>query len=226
MREVEIMIDQVQPEIGDADVVSILDKAEQWSTTLTTIVNEIHIDNTPHIRMSAPPCYLSIRHFSGIVLLSQHNMHGSASALLRLQFESYVRSAWLYYSATNTELTHILKEDMVFPRINKMLHALQKIDDNEFTTIKEVNKDIWNIMNDLTHGGIKQIIMHSSEGIVEQNISPSFICGLITNAALQSLLAALLMISMAHDVTAGNSLWQAFKYIFPSLSANLTTLHP
>ena len=61
----------------------------------------------------------SMEHYRGISLLVSEGAFGSAAALLRSQFECYVRSIWMYYCATEDELAKFGKDQTLTSRQGK-----------------------------------------------------------------------------------------------------------
>ena len=192
----------------------IIDKSRQWADTLYTLINDKLISDSPCIRLSAPLCYLSVRHFSAVVLLCEHDLYGPAFALLRAQFESYIRSAWLYHSATEIQLHNIVTGKKNFPDINTMLKSLKNTNEGEFANLDKAKDIIWKTMNDFTHGGLNQIFMHSRDRAIEQNITQAHTYGLLKNSSTLGLMAGVLMMTMANNITIGENLMKSFKRIF------------
>lgn len=196
-----------------ADASGILDKSRQWVGALSTFIDGMTIHDSPSISLSAPLCYLSIRHFSAIVMLCEHNLYGSALSLLRAQHETYIRSVWLYHCATESELQAILGNKH-FPHINEMLNALSN--NRDFYNLKPDNDDaiMWKLMNDFTHGGVSQIGMHSHEGTIGENVTPEHIFCLLEKSSPLGLMAGVFMMSISNDVIICNKLIESYKSIF------------
>ena len=81
---------------------------------------------------------LSLEHHKSIVLTTTAKFYGSAFALVRLQFEAYIRGVWLSYCATDQAIEKF-KNDKFDVRIGTMISDLEKKDafnNGELSNIK------------------------------------------------------------------------------------------
>ncbi|MFZ6709531.1 DUF6988 family protein [Undibacterium sp. TC9W] len=99
---------------------------------------------------------ISLEHFKSVVSLVELNLPGSAFALLRVQYESFIYSVWILNCATSAQLKQFKKN-----RLKKTMAGL-------ITQIEDDNKDIagmlssghhkaWRILNSYTHSGMLQL---------------------------------------------------------------------
>ena len=109
-------------------------------------------------------------HNRSILELINKRLNGTASSLLRLVFDSYVRGEWLYRCASDKEV-----EQYQVDRLNKKFWQL--IEDIENTPgyeekllskSKELN---WRKLNSLTHSGIAQLSHRFNGEYQEPNYS-------------------------------------------------------
>ncbi len=99
--------------------------------------------------------HASIEHGMAIVVLVDEGLHGSALALIRLQFEAYVRGLWLAQGASDCEVDKAGRD--AFPRINLMLESLETPGLLDSAVLSTIKADAWNELNSLTHTGYQQI---------------------------------------------------------------------
>jgi hypothetical protein len=64
-----------------------------------------------------------IEHGMAIVVLVGEDLYGSALALVRLQFEAYVRGIWLAQCASDSEVDKAGRDD--FPKIDPIIKSLE-----------------------------------------------------------------------------------------------------
>jgi hypothetical protein len=105
--------------------------------------------------LSGACLHASIEHGFAILVLVDEDLHGSALALIRLQFEAYVRGMWLAQCASDSEVDKAGHDE--FPKINSMIESLEKpglLDSALLSTIKD---GAWESLNSLTHTGYQQI---------------------------------------------------------------------
>ena len=99
--------------------------------------------------------HASIEHGTAILVLIDEGLYGSALALIRLQFEAYVRGIWLAHSASDSEVDTAGQDE--FPKMDRIIASLEKpglLDGSLLSTIK---RDSWKHLNSLTHSGYQQI---------------------------------------------------------------------
>lgn len=102
----------------------------------------------------------------GLILIGNAS---SASALLRLQYESLVRAIWITYSASdsiveklNAELnTENAKKANQLPMLSKMLEQMEKTaPKNAVDPLVEFKKYLWKELSSFIHGGFHLIHRH------------------------------------------------------------------
>jgi hypothetical protein len=105
--------------------------------------------------LSGACLHASIEHGMAILVLVDEGLYGSALALIRLQFEAYVRGLWLAQCASDSEVDKAGQDE--FPQIGPIIASLEKpglLDSSLLSTIK---RDAWKPLNSLTHTGYQQI---------------------------------------------------------------------
>ncbi|WP_454597685.1 DUF6988 family protein [Qipengyuania sp. SM2507] len=100
---------------------------------------------------------LAIEHHAGIVALVSSHVYASAFALVRCEFECFVRGAWLHYCASDTEIETFVEKDLIAPRFGALIDAIEERPEFESKFLSKVKESAWNAMNGYTHGGIHQI---------------------------------------------------------------------
>lgn len=89
------------------NTINLTEAIHKWSTWLNKsneLVDSIEFKSTERNRVVAALFHLSLEHHGSIHLLVQHKHNGSAFALLRPQFEAYVRGLWFMKCATQEQL--------------------------------------------------------------------------------------------------------------------------
>lgn len=95
---------------------------------------------------------LSLEHHKSIVLTTTAEFYGSALALVRLQFEAYIRGVWLLYCATDQAIEKF-KNDKLDVSMGTMINALEKKDAFNIGVLSNIKNDSWSAMNSFTHTG-------------------------------------------------------------------------
>ena len=91
--------------------------------------------------LSGACLHASIEHGMAIFVLVDENLYGSALALLRLQFEAYVRGMWLAQCAADSEIDRAGRDD--FPGINSMIACLEKPGFLDSALLSTIKSDAW-----------------------------------------------------------------------------------
>ena len=118
--------------------------------------------NSKRAQLAGACWHVTVEHSMAIVVLVDQSLHGSALALVRPLFESYLRGMWLMHAATDAELDAAGRDE--FPRdINRLTRALEAAGASHFTDLKE---QWWERLCSLTHTGYQQIRARlTSEGL-------------------------------------------------------------
>ena len=108
-------------------------------------------------RIPAQLCDLSLDHAAGIVTLIANGRHSSGFALIRCQFECFVRGAWLHYRATEQEIERFVANDEIRLNMAALIAALEAAPPFEDKLLSNVKERAWVPMNGYTHGGVHQV---------------------------------------------------------------------
>ena len=99
--------------------------------------------------------HASIEHGFAIIVLVDEDLFGSALALIRLQFEAYVRGMWLAQCANDGQLDKAGHDE--FPAMNSTIVSLEKPGLLDSALLSTIKGDAWKPLNSLTHTGYQQI---------------------------------------------------------------------
>ena len=105
--------------------------------------------------LSGACLHASIEHGMAILVLVDEGLYGSALALIRLQFEAYVRGLWLAQCASDSEVDKAGHDE--FPKINSMIESLEKPGLLDSALLSTIKGGAWKSLNSLTHTGYQQI---------------------------------------------------------------------
>lgn len=115
--------------------------------------------------LSGACLHASFEHGLAILVLVHEELYGSVLALIRLQFEAYVRGLWLAECATDSEVDKAGSDKFPF-QIDKMIASLEKSGLLDSAMLSAIKSDAWKPLNSLTHTGYQQIGPRlSKEGI-------------------------------------------------------------
>lgn len=135
---------------------------------------ESHLQNLSLAQLDrtrvAAACFaVALEHHHAIVILLREARIASAFALVRSQFEAYVRGVWFVECATDVQLNSFLS-DKSRPKIEQLLCAIEEqpaFDSKELSGIKATN---WKSMCSYIHTGWHQV----SRWITSEAIEPRY----------------------------------------------------
>ncbi len=137
----------------------------------------------------AVSCYdLVIEHHIGIATLLRSRINGSAFALVRPLFETFIRGAWLRHCATDNEIEKFIS-DRLDKKFNKIIDEVESLNGFNDGILSGLKKNAWKSMNSYTHGGILQASRRTSGSYIEPNFSQEEIVEVIKVSGLFALLA-------------------------------------
>lgn len=150
---------------------------------------EIRADNA--VRVPGILLDLAIEHHVGIVGLVDGRVYGSSFALLRAQFEAYVRALWLRYCATVPQLEAFIEKDALPPKLSfgDMIAAIEQQPAFATKVLSGIKAAAWTPMNGYTHGGMHQIARRAKDGSIEPNYDPDEVVEVLKAAGTFALMA-------------------------------------
>lgn len=119
-------------------------------------------------RISQALFYLALEHYDSILVLLSNRLIGSAFALARPLLETYVRGKWILCAATDTDIQNFLK-GKVEPSFQDLLDQIGNDPESGGAWLQKTKELNWKAFNDLTHGGIHQVIRRLTEEYIESN---------------------------------------------------------
>lgn len=137
----------------------------------------------------AVSCYdVVIEHHIGISTLLRSRINGSAFALVRPLFETFVRGVWLRHCATDEQIDMYVS-DKLDSKFWQLLEQVEKVDGFQDSVLSGLKKNAWRAMNSYTHGGIQQAGRRTSGAYIEPDYSLEEIVEVIKLAGSFALLA-------------------------------------
>lgn len=147
---------------------------------------------------------LALEHARSILRLVEIGNYASAFALVRCEFECFVRGAWLYHRATDAEVEHFIEKDDIKLTMSKLIEALEAEPPFQNGLLSSVKAKAWEPMNGYTHGGIHQISRRLQGDFIEPAFEEESLLEVIQFAGTMSLIGFSEIAAMAgrHDIVA------------------------
>lgn len=160
----------------------LLTRSQDFSNALLADVSVAAGDaSTPRIEATLAAAQLAFEHAMGLRLLLQASLSSSAVVLLRAQYESLLRAAWLAYAATDDQAAKMSAS--LTPAgaaaaknahgAGEMLQALEReLEANAglrglVLPLRELREASWAAMNGFAHSGL-HALARTREGFPEQ----------------------------------------------------------
>jgi len=157
------------------DLTRLLSRSTELHDSMVRVVEDddysIYDDGTVRFELVFDSCQVAWEHAAAVQILIAHELVTPAIALIRLQYESTLRAAWLLYAASADHLDKLAaplgkktEEDAAkLPGAQKMLDAIGRASAEGrapvaahamLAAIRETN---WDTLNSYVHGGIHPI---------------------------------------------------------------------
>jgi hypothetical protein len=179
----------------------------QW---LDEQINGIEFKSEVRPQLAGSCLDLALEHQKAIVILVSQSFYGSAFALVRPIFESYVRGTWLYHCASDTDLQLFL-DDKLDQSIDKLIKAIEKLPGYNRGVLSRVKMEAWSAMCSYTHSGY----LAARRRLTEDAITPSYtedqILEVLRSANSLGMMAAIELAQMADNLVLAQTLLDKFK---------------
>lgn len=159
-----------------------IEASAKWITSYNVLVDDQNTEASNRSRTAAGLFHLSMEHHGAIHLLIINKHYGSAFALLRPQFESFIRGIWFQHCATDEQLDSYIKNEEP-PRINSLLEDIEKAPGYEEGTLKKTKDEVWSALCGYTHGGYFQVAYRNTETEIAPDYDEEHIIGLLIMAS-------------------------------------------
>jgi hypothetical protein len=140
---------------------------------------------------------IALEHHEAVERLVKSNLNGSAFSVVRLVFDTFLRSAWIAAYATDARMKQACRDKLEWPNMWKMRDEIKQayFDEPcspEAAALFAVFKKLWPIMCDYTHSGSRQI----ARRFTESELKPDYNEAAIVQAVNLTNFAVLLMTGM------------------------------
>jgi|SRR3990172_1115412 len=190
-----------------SDEVSRSEADIQW---LDKQIDGLEVKADDRSRLAASLLDMAHEHHKAIVLLIVHKLTGSAFALIRLLFESYIRGVWLHRSASQVEIA-AFKAEKLDKKFKDLVSAVETLDGFESGVLSDTQKRSWKALNSFTHGGFAQAVRRITEKTIEANYDTDEIIEALRFSRALGFLTAIAVADLAGNVKLANDVLQRAK---------------
>ena len=161
---------------------------EQMSWIRENLVG-IELKGDHRHRVPAQLFDLAIEHGSGIHNLIAANICSSAFALVRSEFECFVRAAWLHHCASDAEIETFITKDRIDPRFGALIDAIEQKPGFDSKFLSTVKDSAMKAMHGYTHGGVHQVSRRLEGDYIEPCFEDGALLEVIQFSATMALIA-------------------------------------
>jgi hypothetical protein len=147
---------------------TVIERSVSLVQALDDLLGEPSFPHSARATTAAVLCNLGRQHHRAIVTLLESGLPASAAALLRVIFESHVRSAWLHDCATDDELADALKDR--WPSFGTMIEEIEA-SPLGIGVLAAAKNSRWRTFNSFTHNGTAAFARQLSNGVIDQRFS-------------------------------------------------------
>jgi hypothetical protein len=160
----------------------------------------LHIgEGNKRVHLAAGCLHTAVEHGQAIVVLVAEGIYGSALALMRLQFEAYVRGIWLLHGATDESVDRAGQDK--FPPMGEMITDLEQPGRFDAGILSRVKAASWAPLNSLTHTGYLQIGARLSAAGIGSNFEEGHVRDALNWADALAILAVVGFAGIAKNET-------------------------
>ncbi|MEZ8741086.1 DUF5677 domain-containing protein [Photobacterium swingsii] len=190
-------------------------KVNRWAQSLKTHSRSLSLEKADNRKkLSLALMYLSNEHFHSILHLCNRGIPASGFALLRPQYEAYIRGLWINYCATDEQVNRVYA-DKGFKKNNfDMLSALESLNKFSDGRLTHLNSVVWDKSHDFSHGGSIQAKWHIDGESIGSMYTNKEVNGLLTVSSSMSLSNSLSIAELCENAKVSQKLVVSHKRIF------------
>lgn len=203
-----------------------IDISAQWINECCKLIDGAQIQgNSDRERISGALLHLALEHHEAIQILVSCDQpsppYGSAGALLRPQFEAYIRAVWLRRCAKDSEIKTLIEKDKL-PKYDKVqseldgiIKRIEELPAFEEKKLSSTKKDVWKNMCSLTHGGMVQMSNRVRGAEIANNYTPEQVFEILRNACVISLQVMVEYADLLKNNEMANDILSTYYRLFP-----------
>lgn len=144
-------------------------KFVEW---LRQSIHEQQLPSNNRVRAAASCYAIAQDHHHAIVLLIENRLYASSFALIRLEFEAYIRGLWLSQCATDARVDRFVSgKKCKFLETNNLISDIEKNYKANEKTLSKIKKQVWDSMCAYTHTGGLHVQRWNTSEAIEPNYS-------------------------------------------------------
>lgn len=168
---------------------NLINKSKIIAASIDDVIHGAQI-TSDNRNMAAGGCFdVVFEHQRSITMLAEAQLMGSACALIRAIYESYVRGLWILHAATDAEITGFL-EDKIKTSFGDMIARIESVPSFDVGVLSAIKSASYSHMCSYTHSGWMQIGRRFNNEYIEPNYFDGEVEEVLNFANTIALLAA------------------------------------
>ena len=152
------------------DLSHALDESDAIAEELLSLIDLPLCNDSSRVSVADVACSLALEHWHAVRLLLRSGFLPSALVVHRSQFEAILRSVWLTYAATDSDVSKLtgnldLDSEQAAKNISQtqqMMEALAKSGPTEaYAALARFKENSWKALNSYAHAGIHPLRRHA-----------------------------------------------------------------
>lgn len=139
-------------------------KAKELANWLAEEVDGIELHGGFRARLSGACFFVALDHHAALLLNAEEGFMPSALALIRCQFDAYLRGCWLAFIATEEQVEGF-SNGVEPPKVWKIVRDLEEHPSFKSGVLKHVKEQTYSTMCDFNHTGIGQVSRNLTEEV-------------------------------------------------------------
>jgi hypothetical protein len=168
-------------------------------------IDGLEINADTRSRLAAACLDAAMEHHKAIVVLIAKELHGSAFALVRVIFETYVRGVWLHRCANESQLERFQRGGGT-GTFSEVVDAVEKLEGFERRVLSAAKARSWKAMSGFTHTGFEQIVRRNTESTIEPNYDEDEILEALEFSRAMGCLSAIAICDLAGNNALANEI--------------------
>jgi hypothetical protein len=175
-----------------------LERAGSYVEELRLSVHGLDLPSSNRMRAAGSCFAIAQDHHHAIVLLIQEQLFASSFALLRIEFEAYIRGEWLSQCASDSIVDSFLQGKEP-PKVGCLLAELETLESFKEKGLSQIKQQAWKSMCAYTHTGGLHVQRWNTEDGIEANYTRDEVLELLKNAESIASLTVIGVARLASD---------------------------
>lgn len=185
-------------------------RAGDYVEELRASVHDLEMSSDFRTRAAGSCFAIAQEHHHSIVRLIEWNLFASVFALIRIEFEAYIRGEWLSQCASDSVIDAFLKNKEP-PRIDCLLTELEMVESFNERVLSQIKEKTWKSMCAYTHTGGLHVQRWNTEDGIEANYSRDEVLEVLKFAEIIASLSVIGVARLANDDALAIRTLESFK---------------